>query len=116
MAITDRGQLNATDIPGTGTLTDTYTVPASMVSDVNITVSNRADTDTALRIAHIKNGVAAGVANEDYLIFDLQTALLASNFAPISITGVMMSAGDTIAVYSSVSALSVQINGIQEDV
>ena len=110
-----RGQLGAVDVAGTSTLTDIYTVPVGMVSDVNITIANRADADTAIRLAHIKNGVATGVANKDYLIFDLQTADLASNFAPISITGVMMTAGDTIAVYSSSSAVSVQVNGIQED-
>lgn len=110
-----RGQLGAVDVAGTGTLTDIYTVPEGMVSDVNITIANRADTDTAIRLAHIKNGVAADVSNEDYLIFDLQTASLASNFAPLSITGVMMTAGDAIAVYSSSSAVSVQVNGIQED-
>lgn len=111
-----RGQLGAVDVPGTGTLTDIYTVPVGMVSDVNITIANRADTDTAIRLAHIKNGVAASVANEDYLLFDLQTIALASNFAPISFTGIMMSAGDAIAVSSDASALSVQVNGIQEDV
>lgn len=115
MAITELGQLNATNVPGTGVLTDTYTVPESMIADVNITVANRADTDTAIRIAHIKNGVAANVVVESYLMFGLQTALLSANVAPISFTGILMTAGDTIAVYSSASAVSVQINGIQED-
>jgi len=110
---TAKGQLGAVDVAGTGTLTDIYTVPASSEADVNITVSNRADTDTNIRVAHIKAGVAAGVANEDYLIYDVATGSLASNFAPIELTAVLMTVGDTIAVYSSASAVSVQVNGIQ---
>ena len=110
-----RGQLDATDVPGTGTLTDTYTVPLARVSSVNITVANRADTDTEIRIAHIKNDVAVNVAPEDYILFDIPTNKLVSNLAPIRRNGILMSAGDTIAVYSSLSAVSVQVNGIEED-
>lgn len=110
-----RGQLAALSVAGTGTLTDVYTVPASKLSDVNISIANRADTDTALRVAHIKANTASGVADEDYILYDLQTATLASNFAPVEFTGILMGAGDTIAVYSSASAVSVQINGIEED-
>ncbi len=110
-----RGQLASLNVPATSTLTDIYTVPASRVADVNITITNRADTDTNIRVAHIKNDVAANVAVEDYLLFDLATSSLASNYSPLSFTGIMMGAGDTIAVYSSASAVSVQINGIEED-
>ena len=115
MAITALGQLNATAVPGTGTLTDTYTVPVGKIADVNITVANRADTDTEIRIAHIKAGVAAAVAVEDYILYDIPTNLLVSNLAPIRRNGILMTAGDTIAVYSSLSAVSAQINGIEED-
>lgn len=115
MAIDITGQLGALDNAGDATLRDVYTVPVGRAASVNLTIANRADTDTAIRIAHIKNDVATGVANEDYLLYDLPTGSLASNFAPISLTGVMMSAGDTIAAYTSVSAVSVQVNGIEED-
>jgi hypothetical protein len=110
-----KGQLGAVDVPGTGVLTDIYTVPVSKEADVNITVANRSDTNTNIRIAHIKNGVASNVSNEDYIIYDLPTSSLASNFAPIPRDAVLMSAGDTIAVYSSASAVSVQVNGIEGD-
>lgn len=110
-----KGQLAASDVPGTGTLTDVYTVPALKEADVNITVANRADTATDIRIAHIKGDTASGVANEDYLMFDVGTGSLISNLAPIFISGVIMGVGDTIAVYSSASAVSVQINGIEGD-
>lgn len=110
-----RGRLAALDNAGDATLRDVYTVPTSKVADVNVTVLNRSNTDTSIRIAHIKNGVASGVTNKDYLLYDLPTSSLASNLAPISITGLMMSEGDTIAVYSSSSAASVQVNGIEED-
>lgn len=115
MAVPITGQLAALDNAGDATLRDVYTVPASRAADVNITVSNRADTDTNIRIAHIKNGVAAGVANEDYLLYDLPTGKLSDNRAPLEKNGVLMEAGDTIAVYTSASAVSVQINGIEED-
>lgn len=112
---TVKGQLGATDVPGTGTLTDVYTVPALKEASVNVTVANRAATTTLLRVAHIKAGVAAAVANEDYLMYDLSTIDLASHTAPLKLTAITMSAGDTIAVYSSASAVSVQVNGIEGD-
>lgn len=111
-----RGQLGALDNTGDATLRDIYTVPASKVADVNVTIANRADTITNIRLAHIKAGVASGVADKDYLIYDLPTSSLASNLAPLSVTGIIMSAADTIAVYSSASDVTVQVNGIEEDV
>ena len=108
------GRLAGVDVSTLATLTDIYTVPALQSADVNITIANRADTITNIRVAHIKNGVALGVALTDYLIYDLPTSSLASNFAPISLTGIMMGAGDTIAVLTSASAVTVQVNGIEE--
>lgn len=110
------GQLGAADVPGTSTLTGIYTVPADKKADVNITIANRADTTTNIRVAHIKNDTAAGVANEDYITYDLPTSALIDQRAPLSYTAILMTAGDTIAVFSSASALSVQVNGIEEDV
>ena len=111
-----RGQLAAVDVAGTGTLTDVYTVPASKIADVNINIANRTDSNTAVRLAVIKADVAANVANEDYVIYGLETDKLATHLAPITYTGVIMGAGDTVAVYSSANAVSVQVNGIEEDV
>lgn len=116
MAVAIKGQLGAVDVPGTGTLTDIYTVPALRSADVNITIANRTDATTNLRVAHIKNGVAAAVANEDYITFDLPTGKLSSNLAPVSYTAILMEAGDTIAIYSSATAVSAQINGVEADV
>jgi len=110
-----KGQLGAVDVPGTGTLTDIYTVPALREASVNIYVAQRTDASTLFRVAHIKNGVASGVANEDYLMYDLDTATFASNLAPLAVTGLAMQAGDTIAVSSSANAASVQVNGIEGD-
>ncbi len=118
MAKAIKGQLAAVDVPGTGTLTDVYTVPTAdpiRESDVNITIANRANTATDIRVAHIKGGVAAGVANKDYLTFDLPTSKLADNRAPLSFTAILMQEGDTIAVSSSASAVSVQVNGVEAD-
>lgn len=118
MAAAIKGRLGAEDVPGTGTLTDIYTVPTAVPkreSDVNITIANRADTDTSIRVAHIKGGVAAGVTNKDYLTFDLPTGKLADNRAPLPYTAILMQEGDTIAVSSSDSAVSVQVNGVEAD-
>ncbi len=108
-----QGQLGAVDVAGTGTLTTIYTVPASKAASVNITIANRADTATNIRVAHIK--ASASVANEDYLMYDFSTALLVDNRAPIIFTGIIMGAADTIRVYSSASAVSVAVNGIEDD-
>ena len=78
-----------------------------------MTVANRADTATDIRIAHIKG--SSTVANEDYLMYDFSTSLLVGNRAPIQITAIAMAAADTIRVYSSASAVSVSVNGIEED-
>lgn len=111
-----RGQLAAVDVPGTGTLTGIYTVTTSKVADVNLTLANRTNTITNFRIAHIKNGGVGAIANEDYLTFDFPTSALAHNAAPFVISAILMSAGDTLAVYSSAAPLSVQVNGIEDDV
>lgn len=115
MAAQIKGQLGALNLLGDAVLRDIYTVDPLRVADVNVTIINRADTATNIRLAHIKNGAAGAVTTKDYLLFDLSTAKLASNFAPISYTSILMAAGDTIAAYSSVSDLSIQINGIEED-
>ena len=111
-----RGQLAAVAVAGTGTLTDIYTVPTSKIADVNVNIANRTDANTKIRLAVIKAATASGVAVEDYVIFDLPTVSLASHLAPIVYSGIIMSAGDTVAVYSSDEAVSVQVNGIEEDV
>ena len=112
---TVKGQLGAVDVPGTGTLTLVYTVPVGKEASVNITLANRASTTTLLRVAHIKAGVLGAIANEDYLLYDLSTLDFISHTAPVKLTAITMSAGDTIAVYSSASAVSAQVNGIEGD-
>ena len=114
MALTITGRLAALDCTA-GALRDIYTVPVSRVADVNITVVNRTNFSTSIRIAHIKNGVAAGVTSKDYLLYDFPTSALIINYAPIEKSGVLMQAGDTIAVSSNSRDVSVQINGIEED-
>jgi len=112
-------QLAAVVIPATSTLTLLYKCPADRKADVNILIANSADTDTQVKIAHIKNDTVANVAAEDYLLggtVGLPTSALSSNLAPISFTGIAMSAGDEIGIFSSASALAAQVNGIEEDV
>jgi len=112
---TVKGQLGAANVPGDGTLTDIYTVPSAKEASVNVIIANRADTITLLRVAHIKAGVAAAIANEDYILYDVDTSKFAENKAPVFLTAILMSVGDTIAIYSSASAVSAQVNGIEGD-
>lgn len=113
------GQLAAVQVPGTATLTDVYTVPASKKADVNIRVTNSLDTNTNISIVHVKSGTALDVAPEDYIYggsaSGIPTLKFNDNRAPLTISGLLMTAGDTVAVYSSNNACAAQINGIEGD-
>ncbi len=115
MPVAITGRLGAIDSSGDSANRDVYTVPASRNASVNITLANRDDVDTEVSIAHIKAGDSSTITATDYLIYRLPTSSLAHNKAPISITGIMMGAGDTISTSSSASACTVQVNGIEED-
>ena len=107
------GQLGAADVPGTGTLTSVYKVPALQKASVNLYITNRTATATIIRVAHIKNGNVGDIANEDYIQYDLDTTKLVHHTAMIPFTGIAMAAGDTLAVYSSATAVSANANGIE---
>ncbi len=109
------GRLGAIDSLGDGTHRDVYTVPANRSASVNVTLVNRTNVDTEVCISHIKAGVSANLSAADYLICNLPTSSLAHNQAPITVTGIMMGAGDTISTLSHTSACTVQVNGIEED-
>lgn len=113
---TVKGQLGAIAVTGDGTLMSVYRVPASKEASVQVTIANRANTDTNLRVAHIKAGVVGDVAVEDYLLYDVNTGDFISNFAPATLPRFLMAENDTLAVYSSASAVSAQVNGIEGDV
>jgi hypothetical protein len=106
--------LGQVDVPGTGTLTLVYQVPAGQEASINLTIANRADTPTNIRVALIKAAGVGSVANEDYLMYDIATSLFTDNRSPIQINGIVMGALDTIAVYSSAVAVSCNANGIEK--
>lgn len=112
-------QLAAVVIPATSTLTQVYKCPLGRKASVNLNIANSDDINTQIKIAHIKNDTVANVAAEDYVLggasAGLPTGTFASNLAPIEKTGIAMSAGDEIGVWSNDSALAAQINGIEED-
>ena len=112
---TVKGQLGALDCAGDGVLRDVYTVPAAKEASVRVNVVNRTNLATKVRLAHIKSGVAAGVANEDYIWFDLDTTDLAAHNAPIPTQVITMAVDDTIAIASDAQAVSIQVNGIEGD-
>lgn len=115
---TVKGQLGAIDCAGDGVLRDVYTVPNTpdKEASVLITLVNRTTLATLIRLAHIKNGVAAGVATKDYIWYDLDTNDLVVHNAPMNPPFILtMAAGDTIAVSSSAQAISAQVNGIEGD-
>lgn len=112
-------QLGAVSVTGNGTLTSIYRAPTGKTADVNVFIANSADTDTQLKVAIIKNDVVGNVAAEDYIMggtsAGLPTSTLVHNMAPIQITGIGLTAGDTVAVSSSASAVAVQVNGLEQD-
>jgi hypothetical protein len=110
-----KGRLGAADVTS-GTLTDVYTVPARKTSTVSIIISNRTDAATNIRLALIKANTSLNVAPKDYVIFDLPTSAFVSNLAPVTYDDVFLGSGDTVAVYSSAEDVTVQVNGIEEDV
>lgn len=101
------GILGQEDIPAT-TLTSVYEVPVGQIATVIVVITNRAVGVARVRLAFIKNGGVGDVANKSYVAYDIEVGY---GLPPYSISGIPLSAGDTVAVYSNVANTSAAVFG-----
>jgi len=104
------GRLGAVDLAAT-TNTLVYTVPASKIATVNISIANRNASAIVIRLAHL-NGAIGTLANEDYIEYGVT---IAAN-GVLERTGIVMAATHTIVAYSDTANVSVQAWGWEESV
>ncbi|WP_426111342.1 hypothetical protein [Pseudomonas sp. DSP3-2-2] len=99
------GKLGSADLLA---VTDTliYTVPASKIATVNVRVANRNAASIRVRVAVGSGAVPSGA---DYLSFDM----LISGNGLYEDTGIVMSAGEKLWVYSSLANVSVRAHGME---
>lgn len=102
------GRLGAADLTG-GTNTSIYTVPASTVATVNISVCNRGSSDATIRLMHL-DGAIGTLANEDYIEYDV----VVEPNDTFERTGIVMAATHTIGVRSDSGLVTVQVWGWEE--
>lgn len=100
------GKLGASDLAAT-TNTTVYTVPASTLSVVNISVCNRNAAVVAFRLA-IAESATPGV--EDYIEYD--TSLGANS--SFERTGIVIDATKLVVAYSDTANVSVVVWGYEE--
>jgi len=100
------GKLGSADL-ASSTATLMYTVPAGKTATVSIRVANRNSTSVTVRTAV---GSGASPANTDYLTYD---ASVPGN-GILEDTGIVVSAGEKIWVYSSAASVSARVHGFEE--
>jgi len=101
------GILGQADVPAV-TETDVYTVGASLVSGVIISICNRNSAVTSVRVSLRKNNEAA--SDKQYIEYDVSIPAA----GVLERTGVILSAGDVVTVYSDTTNVSVNVFGIEE--
>jgi hypothetical protein len=104
------GRLGAADLVAT-TDTSLYTVPASTLSVVNVSICNRGAVSVAVRIA-VVDGAIGVVANEDYIEFD--TVIVANGV--LERTGIVMAATHSLLVRSDTANVSAVAWGFEDAV
>lgn len=98
--------------PTATTETNVYTVPASYKAIVNLTFM--AANVGAVGPVYIRVGVqdAAGAfVDKDYLLYDYPVF---GGQMPEQITGIALTAGESIRVYVSAAVVNFHVNGIEE--
>jgi hypothetical protein len=85
-----------------------YTVPVSNYSAVSISILNRSSSPTTYRLAILENGVSTPTFS-NYLEYDV--VLDGENF--VERTGLVLSAGQSIWVYSPTSSLAINVYGYE---
>ena len=101
------GRLGVADISAT-TNTLVYTVPNGVTATVNINVVNRGSESASIRLAIVDGNVGA-LAVEDYI--EYETSLAAHDILERS--GVVMSAGESVVVYSTLANVSIRVYGFE---
>jgi len=104
------GRLGAADLAAT-TNTSIYTVPASIVSIVNVNICNRNASAIVVRLMHL-NGAIGTLAVEDYIEYD---ETIAAN-GILERTGIVMAATHVIGAYSDTANVTVQVHGVERAV
>lgn len=99
------GRLGAVS-PAADTNTILYSCPSSTVATVSVSVARRsAAKDETVRIALMDSTVVGNLADEDYLEYDS---------AVTEITGIVLSANESIVVRTSANTVSFVAYGFEE--
>ena len=98
--------------PSATTLTAVYTVPASTLASVAITITERGGAAGTFRLALIDSGGVGSVANGDYIAYG--QALAANTSA--SFGGIVLQAAAVVAVYCSSANMSAVVTGFESAV
>lgn len=97
--------------PTATTETVLYTVPASKKAIINITVAVAAGNGPA----SIRIGIqetAGAFASKDYILYDYN---IYGGELPVQITGIALSASQSVRVYVSSAVVNFHVNGIVEN-
>ena len=99
------GRLGASDVSAT-TNTTVYTCPADTYSVVAVNICNRGSATAALRIALAASDTPTAA---EYIEYDVD--VFANNV--LERTGIVLSAGQKVVVYSSTANISAVVVGIE---
>lgn len=94
--------------PGAATDTDLYAVPAGKSATVKVVATNRAGSDTTIRVWVAV--AAAATENKQYLVYDKG---LAANDALVT-ASFMVGESDVIRVHAASASVSFSATGIEE--
>lgn len=101
------GRLGTADLSAT-TVTDVYTVPASTIASMNISVCNRNSTIAKVRLALSDTTVTQGA--DEYIEYD--QAIPANGV--LERTGIILDASKIVTAYSDSANVSVVVTGVEE--
>jgi hypothetical protein len=110
MADTSRGRLGVAELAAT-TNTTVYSITDLMDAKVDITITNQSIGTPSINLA-IVDGLAADIADEDYIIYNRQMA----KGETIELKGLDMSADEAVVAYSALAGVVVRVSGVEEDV
>lgn len=104
------GLLGSVDL-SVGVLTAVYLVPVGKLCTLNLSICNRGNVQSKVRVALINGGVGA-VLNSNYIEYD--TIVLPTNV--VERTGIVIQDGYTLAILSDVANVSVSAWGFEDTI